>query len=222
MELLKKIQALLGNNSGQPVFGGKAKGEPLVRRSNGLKEFVASWSKASGLRILDLGLTSSANLTYISNLGQKIHNEDLLRAANEPQYHIPATDSSPAAINAELFFHNNLNYEAASFDAVLLWDLADYIPEALVKPLVDRLSLLLKPGGNVLAYFHTREGSTQAPYCSYHIRDAESLELRPVSSLPLQRIFNNRNIENLFQGSGFRNIKFFLARDNLREVLVVR
>jgi hypothetical protein len=36
----------------------------------------------------------------------------------------------------------------------------------------------------------------------------------------LQRVFNNRNIENLFRDFG--SIKFFLARDNVREVLVVR
>src|SRR2546430_425182 len=36
----------------------------------------------------------------------------------------------------------------------------------------------------------------------------------------LQRVFNNRHIENLFRD--FASIKFFLARDNVREVLVVR
>src|SRR5438105_4163680 len=36
----------------------------------------------------------------------------------------------------------------------------------------------------------------------------------------LQRVFNNRHIETLFRD--FASIKFFLARDNVREVLVVR
>jgi hypothetical protein len=40
------------------------------------------------------------------------------------------------------------------------------------------------------------------------------------NNFPLQRVFNNRNIENLFRD--FASIKFFLARDNVREVLVVR
>jgi len=40
------------------------------------------------------------------------------------------------------------------------------------------------------------------------------------NSFRLQRVFNNRNIENLFRD--FASIKFFLARDNVREVLVVR
>jgi hypothetical protein len=39
-------------------------------------------------------------------------------------------------------------------------------------------------------------------------------------SFTLQRVFNNRHIENLFRD--FASIKFFLSRDNIREVLVVR
>jgi hypothetical protein len=40
------------------------------------------------------------------------------------------------------------------------------------------------------------------------------------SGFHLQRVFNNRHIENLFRD--FTSIQFFLARDNIREVLVVR
>jgi hypothetical protein len=36
----------------------------------------------------------------------------------------------------------------------------------------------------------------------------------------VQRALNNRNIETLFRD--FASIKFFPARDNVREVLVVR
>jgi len=46
------------------------------------------------------------------------------------------------------------------------------------------------------------------------------LELEPSPDFRLQRIFNNRHVENLFKDFGSR--KFFLARDNVREVLVVR
>ena len=35
-----------------------------------------------------------------------------------------------------------------------------------------------------------------------------------------EQIFNNRSLEKLFQG--FESLKFFLARDNLREVIVRR
>ncbi len=48
----------------------------------------------------------------------------------------------------------------------------------------------------------------------------ESLEFERRDDLRLQRIFNNRHMENLFQG--FSSLKFFLARDNVRELLAVR
>ena len=41
-----------------------------------------------------------------------------------------------------------------------------------------------------------------------------------IQGFKLQRIFNNRHIENLFKD--FASRKFFLGRDNIREVLMVR
>jgi hypothetical protein len=48
----------------------------------------------------------------------------------------------------------------------------------------------------------------------------DMLELRCGPKFRVQRVFNNRHIENLFRE--FASLKFFLARDNVREVLVVR
>jgi hypothetical protein len=48
----------------------------------------------------------------------------------------------------------------------------------------------------------------------------DTLELEPLQGFRVQRIFNNRDIENLFQD--FASRKFFLGRDNIREVLMVR
>ena len=50
--------------------------------------------------------------------------------------------------------------------------------------------------------------------------DHQTLHLQPRFSRPLPRAFNNRNLERLF--SNFRSVKFFLAKDNLREVIVTR
>jgi hypothetical protein len=94
----------------------------------------------------------------------------------------------------------------------------------------------MKPGGALLAFFHTQEAGPDAPCYRYHIvGGGDTLEMQhidgrgdakkgspraTVSKFRLQRVFNNRNIENLFRDFG--SIKFFLARDNVREVLVVR
>jgi hypothetical protein len=82
----------------------------------------------------------------------------------------------------------------------------------------------------LLAFFHTREAGPDAPYYRYHITGTDLLEVHTLNakgagkasgrSFALQRVFNNRHIENLFRD--FASIKFFLSRDNIREVLVVR
>jgi hypothetical protein len=106
-----------------------------------------------------------------------------------------------------------------------------------VKPVVGRLWSVLKPGGMLLAFFHTRDAGPDSPCHRYHIVGADTLEMQKIvlrreaprsasgnnsasDSFQLQRVFNNRHIENLFRD--FASIKFFLARDNIREVLVIR
>jgi hypothetical protein len=121
----------------------------------------------------------------------------------------------------------------------LCWNLPDYLDESLVKPVVGRLWSVLKPGGMLLAFFHTRDAGPDSPCYRFHIISPDTLEMQRIvlrketrrgqtGAVPtavsdgfrLQRVFNNRHIENLFRD--FVSIKFFLARDNVREVLVGR
>lgn len=193
-------------------------GAALVRHSNGLKEMTRAWQREQGLAILDLGPTSSANIGFISNLGQKVLHEDVLLAGADPRFQRPTEQG--LALDAAAFLAANLNYPAESLDGVLLWDLLDYAPQPMLQPLVNRLAASFKPGGMALAYFHARVEPGPSPFFHYHIRDGENLELRPSAPQPLARAWNNRAIERLF--TGFRAIKFFLARDHLREVLVTK
>ncbi len=218
IDLLKKVRGALQPEP--PAVGGTTPRAGVPRHSNGLKEFTAGWEEENTcLRILDLGATSSANIGLITALGHSVFNEDLLRPIPMQVLQAPGPED-PEAINAEEYFAANLQQPSGFCDGVLLWDLPDYLPEVLVRPLVSRLEQILKPGGKLLTYLHTREAGAQTPFYRYHIRDRETLELRPGPELPLRRIYNNRNVENLF--TNFHSIKFFLARDNLREVVVVR
>jgi len=135
-------------------------------------------------------------------------------------------------IDSKKFLDENLLYPNAHFDVVLCWNLPDYMEESLVKPTIDRLWSVLKPGGFLLAFFHTREAGPDSTCYRYHVTDTDMLEMQEVKFAPpgrpasekqsprLQRVFNNRHIETLFRD--FASIKFFLARDSIREVLVVR
>jgi len=189
------------------------------RSSSGLKEFSKHIGPEEPRVILDLGPTSPTNLMRLTGMGHKVYNEDLLTASTDPRYLVKREDGK-VDLSPQDFFAESLVFDEASLDAVLAWDLPDYLPEALVKPMVDRLHRALRPGGVLLGFFHTREAGSEAPYHRYHITGAETLDVQVVEKFKLARVFNNRHIENLFHD--FKSVKFFLARDHFREVLVVR
>jgi SAM-dependent methyltransferase len=210
----------------------------LTRRSSGLAELAKTLASEETLCVLDLGSTSPANIRYLTERGHKIYSEDLLTASTDPSF-LTRDEQGNAVLDSKHFLADNLVYTAARFDVVLCWNLADYLDETLVKPVIGRLWSLLKPGGVLLAFFHTREAGPDAPCYRYHITGADTLEMQHIEArremrkgptgvthtavaggFRLQRVFNNRHIENLFRD--FASIKFFLARDNVREVLVVR
>jgi SAM-dependent methyltransferase len=216
-DLFRKLQA-------SPSFGGGAPAPPtsterIPRHSTGLGEFTRMVAGQEEMRILDLGPTSPTNIARLTGLGHKMYNEDVLLASASPAYAARTDDGKPT-INVDRFLAENLTYTTTLFDAVLCWDIPDYLPEAVVRPAVERLLRVTKTGGVLLSFFHTRDAGPDAPYYRYHIVGDDQLELQQGPRFRLQRIFNNRNIEKLFQG--FSSIKFFLARDNVREVLVVK
>ena len=223
-----------GHAPSDPLAPVDTKQEKIPRRSSGLGEFNRALAGQEAMRILDLGPTSAANITHFTGLGHKYHNEDVLLSATDPSLVTGGGLNEPTGFDVDRFLRENLTHEAGIFDAVLLWDMADYLPEPLVKPVVARLHKTMKPGGALLGFFHTKDAGPNAPYFRYHIDSAaktrDGLLLQPVwkpndpkqktPMFRLQRVFANRHVENLFRD--YASIKFFLARDNVREVLVIR
>lgn len=199
-----------------------AKSAPRTRRTCiGLGEFMRNLTSSGEQKmcVLDLGPTSPINIALLTEMGVRVSNEDILSESQDASYSIKQEDGS-LQIDATKFFAENLDYSADQFDAILFWDVADYLPESLVKPLVERLQAMLKPKGHLLAFFHTKDAGNESLYSRHHIVQKDTLELEPIQGFKLQRIFNNRHIENLFKD--FASRKFFLGRDNIREVLMVR
>ncbi|HKD84106.1 MAG TPA: class I SAM-dependent methyltransferase [Terriglobales bacterium] len=194
-------------------------GQKISRRSTGFGEFIRGISREENLKILDLGSTSPANITFMTGLGHRFQQEDLLRLASDKSLVVPNGDGG-STIDVDRFLRENLSFEREEFDAVMFWDLADFLPEPLVKPVIERIQIAMKPGGTMLAFFHTKDAGPDAPFYRYNIVSKDTLELQPVRGFKLQRVFNNRHVENLFRD--YASIKFFLGRDNIREVLVVR
>jgi SAM-dependent methyltransferase len=210
----------------------------LTRRSSGLGELARLWGSETPLCVLDLGSTSAANIRFFTERGHKIYSEDLLVASTEPGL-VTKDEEGKIVLDSRQFLADNLQYPAAHFDVVLCWNLPDYLDESLVRPVMGRLWSVLKPGGMLLAFFHTKDAGPDSPCFRFHIIDKDMLETQRIvlkretrrgptgaihtavsDGFRLQRVFNNRHIETLFRD--FASIKFFLARDNVREVLVVR
>ena len=225
-----------GSSTGAGQTPVPAKPARLTRRSSGLGELSRHFGSEEGLCVLDLGATSPANIRYLTERGHKIYSEDVLLASTEPSL-VMKDEEGKTVLDSKRFLEDTLAYPAAHFDAVLCWNLPDYLDESVVKPVIGRLWSVLKPGGMLLAFFHTRDAGPDAPCYRYHMVGTDTLEMQTIvrearrgptgavhtvagGTFRLQRVFNNRHIENLFRD--FTSIKFFLARDNVREVLVVR
>jgi hypothetical protein len=202
-----------------------------TRRSSGMGEVKRLLNSQEALCVLDMGATSASNIRFFTGKGHKNYSEDLLRSSLDPALRIQDSDGKPI-VDSKKFLDENLVYPNALFDVVLCWNLPDYMEENLVKPTIDRLWSVMKPGALLLAFFHTRDAGPDSTCYRYHVTDSDMLEMQEVKFAPpgrpasekqsprLQRVFNNRHIENLFRD--FSSIKFFLSRDAIREVLVVR
>lgn len=197
-------------------------GQKVVRRSTGFNEFIKAISREQGLKILDLGSTSAANITFMTGMGHGFYQGDLLRLAHDRSLVIPNGDkeSKETTIDVDRFLRENLNFPRENFDAVMFWDLADFLPEPLVKPIIERIHYVMKPTGTLLAFFHTKDTGPDAPFYRYNIAAKDTLEMQPIRGFRLQRVYQNRQVENLFRD--YSSIKFFLGRDNIREMLVLR
>jgi len=197
------------------------------RRSSGMAEISRLLNSEDPLCVLDLGSTSANNIRFLTAKGHKNYSEDLLQASLDPVI-LAKNDEGKLVPDDKKFLEENLTYPNGLFDVVLCWNLPDYMEESLVKPTIDRLWSVMKPGGLLLVFFHTRDAGPDAPCYRFHITGTDMLEMQEVrlavkgdkQNPRLQRVFNNRNIENLFRD--FASIKFFLARDAIREVLLVR
>lgn len=190
----------------------------MDRRSNGLRQFFENLPRQSRLRILDLGGASQANINFIALQGHKLYTEDLLLSLDR----LTAASRENGARNGLIarFIQESLNFSSEEFDGILVWDSLEFLDEEALWAAVARMQTILKPGGTLLTFFHTHAKGETVHVYRYQIRDHETLHLQPRLSRPLPRAFNNRNLERLF--SNFRSVKFFLAKDNLREVIVTR
>jgi len=195
-------------------------GPRVPRHSSGWVALQKYLKSEQALRVLDIGPTSPSNINYLTSLGHSVWMADLVHEALKGGWEIPAEEGGEAGFNVEGFLEQNMDFGGREFDVVLLWTTLDYIPEPLVNPLVDKLYHSLHADGRVLALFHTKKTGPETAFCRYHLTESEMIEMQESEPFPIQRVYTNRNIEKLF--SAYGNYRFFLAKDNLYEVMITR
>jgi hypothetical protein len=208
---------LFGNND---KGGGSGAGGRTPRHSSGWAQLLTHLRSQESLRILDIGPTSSININYITSLGHSVYMANLAEEAVRPEWLVPGEGGEPPHFDVDGFIATNLNFSGRTFDVVILWDAADYVPEPLLAPIMSRLHEVLQPGGQMLAFFHSKNTGPEVAFRRYHLTDSAVVEMQLVGSQPLLHTFNNRQIEKLLEK--FSGTRFFLAKDSLREVVVTR
>ncbi len=195
-------------------------GPRIARHSSGWAALRKQLLTENGLRILDIGPTSPTNINLLTNAGHSVYMADLVPDAQRPEWMKKPDEGGDPVFDVEGFLEHNLDFSGREFDAVLLWTTLDYMPDALVQPTVDRLRSSMKPGGKVLALFHNKQTGENTAYCRYHISETDTIDVQESVPIPLRRAFTNRNIEKTFER--YNGCKFFLAKDNLYEVIITR
>ncbi|HTQ59060.1 MAG TPA: hypothetical protein VMI32_02480 [Candidatus Solibacter sp.] len=199
-----------------------------TRISNGLKELLWNLDGLGRGTLLDLGPAWQTTLSFFIERGFRVSSEDILREWKEflKEEEVRLQDASSLSETADMtptgravrFLESNLQYPRSSFDAVLVWDLLDYLEPALAKQTISNLTELLRPGGVVFALFHSKKPEG---FQRYRIADSNSLQIISSAVLcPAQKVYQNREIQDLF--GRFRTMKSFVSRDQLRETLFIK
>jgi hypothetical protein len=228
--MLPEEKKATGGKHGPPAVGSSRSPEMqgTSRVSNGLKEFLWNLDGLGRGTLLDLGPAWQTTLNFFIERGFRVSSEDILRgwadfyAEDEARIGAEKTvenyEERLPEVRAKRFLEKNLQYKAGSFDALLLWDVLDYVDATMAKIMVAQLTELLRPGAVVLAMFHSKKPEG---FQRYRVADTTTLQVLSAKPLlPAQKIYQNREIQELF--GRYRSMKSFVARDQLRETLFIK
>jgi 2-polyprenyl-3-methyl-5-hydroxy-6-metoxy-1,4-benzoquinol methylase len=225
--LRSKTDDVMRNLFGKTQHGAQASGSPTVltgprvpRHSSAWKDLLKFLKAEQGLRILDIGPTSPTNINFLTTLGHGVYMADVVNEALHGNWTSAPDENGATQFDVEGFLDHNLDFAGREFDVILLWTTLDYVPQALVGPMIKRLRSTLRPGGRVLTFFHTRNTGADTGFCRYHVTDSDTIETQETTGYAVQHVYTNRTIEKLFET--YNNTKFYLAKDNLYEVIITR
>lgn len=184
-----------------------------------MEQFLYDIRDHVGLSILDLAGATQENINYITDLGHKIYTQDFIRSLDDTFAQGDSGEQANAS-RIDYFLRQNLEFPDETFDAVLVWDVLQYLPPALLTATLDRLLRIVRPKSYLLAFFNSDEKCGTTPCYTFRIQNHSTLIITQRGSRKQVQVFNNRSLEKIF--ARFESVKFFLTRESLREVIVRR
>lgn len=198
---------------------GKSALAPTVRHSNAFEQFSTMLQATTGLSILDMSAASQANISFITGLGHRISTDDFIGSMEEC-FGTEFFENQKVASKAQRFIDQTLTFPEESFDGALVWDTFQFLTSPLLDQIVGHLMRLMRPGALMLFFFGSDEKVNRIPVYNYRIQDYRTIVLSPRGTYQNVQFFHNRLLEKMFHNAA--SVKFFLTRDNLRELIVRR
>jgi len=187
-----------------------ASAEPLSR-STTLARFLTLLCARPAAEVVDLGPVVGTNITFLGDrIGCKIHVADLYADLDRHA-------GQDALDQVAAFLGSRFPQRDESIDAILCWDVFDYLDAAAAGVLAGESMRMLKPEGVLLAFFGG-DGPSDLRYTRYCIVD--DAHIRPTfypAACPRRRVLQNRDIANLFPG--LTVLESILLKSGVREVL---
>jgi hypothetical protein len=161
--------------------------------------------------VVDLGPVIGQNITFLGErVGCKIHVQDLY-ADIDRHVQNDKLDQLPE------FLRGRFSMPASSIDAVLGWDIFNYLAPMAATALASELMRILQPGGVLLGFFGAR-ASDDPRYTKYLIDDEAHLRCRYYPSACTRRwVLQNRDINIMF--AGLEICETVLLKSGVREIL---
>jgi predicted SAM-dependent methyltransferase len=182
-----------------------------VSRSTTLATFLTLLCARPAAEVVDLGSVVGGNITFLGDrIGCKIHVEDLYADLDR---HARQDGLDQVAA----FLKSRFSHLDESIDAILCWDMFDYLDQAAAHVLAGESMRMLRPGGILLAFFGGG-GSSDLCYTRYCIVDETHLRHKLHSAACSRRlVLQNRDILNLF--GKLAVLDSILLKSGVRELL---
>lgn len=182
-----------------------------VYSSKTLGKFLSFVFSRPGAELIDLGPVIGSNISFMGErVGCKIHVEDLYADLDRHE-------REGAFDRLAEFLATRFSLGDESVDAVLCWDVFDYLGPDGGSVLAGELIRMLRPGGALLGFFGAR-GSDETRYTKYLIEDESRLRYRfYVGACRRRWVLQNRDIDALF--AGLQLSDSILMKSGVREVL---